>query len=423
MPRFSASHYADYYDVIVPSDIEFRRGAVHPKRLEQLVFDLAATCNMGCSYCFADRGRYGAQDSVAPALLRPDIADQIIDKVLNNCSSVGHIKFFGGEPLLNYKTIKRICERLDEAVKHGRLDCMPTFNIVTNGTLFSKEIAKILRKYSIAMVVSIDGPKLVHDAQRKLLTGSGTFDRIVANVERYANEQCNLCLLEAVYSPLHVEHDYSLVSLYKYLENTFGEAFDFIALHPLDQETLNWMPDTGAKKKYISEMRIGARELYEYMILRDVQSKTNKELFSVLNDLRTGLRGENLCGIGYEAITVKSDGSVYSCYVFTGDEKFRYGSILSDDFWDQYSEGESSKIMDVASRFENEACKSCDVQRTCTHCLSGMDATKGLSPKLPDINCEFNIGKVEGFFSALEVLRRNGQFDGLCDALTVGYQH
>ena len=417
MPSFSQRRFRDYYEKMVPNRIDFCQGTVEPRHLGQLVFDLAATCNMGCTYCFADRGRYGVRNTDEVTFLQPDIADRIIDKTLRNCSSISHLKFFGGEPLLNHVAIQRICERIRDAVNRGKLDSMPSFNVVTNGTVFSPAIAKTLREYSIEMVVSIDGPKNIHDAQRKFTNGSGTYDRIVTNIHRFAQAQCKLGMLEAVYSPMHIELGYSLVSLYKHLVDAFGEVFDYITLHPMTQPTLDELPDTQAKSRYVAEMRTDTRQLYEYMILQDFQSATKAEFRNILGGLMSESRGENLCGTGYDAITVKPDGSVYSCYVFTGEQEYLYGNILADGFWEQFRKGGSPDVMEAASRFRNEACNSCDIQRTCTHCLSGMDANEGLSHQLPDVNCEFNIGQLEGFFGALEIVRRQGRFEELCTTL------
>src|SRR4051794_1091510 len=111
MPAFSATQYGDWFRVFVPEDIRFVRPKTQTGRISKLVFDLASTCNMGCSYCFADRGQYGNHEASGPKLLTTSTAIAVVEKVLENCSHVGHVKFFGGEPLLAIDAIAATCER------------------------------------------------------------------------------------------------------------------------------------------------------------------------------------------------------------------------------------------------------------------------------------------------------------------------
>ena len=418
MPQFSTRQYRDWFKTIEPGKVDFVRAKVASGRLGKLVFDVASTCNMGCSYCFADRGRYGTKGSGAPKLLTVEMASAIITKVLENCEELGHIKFFGGEPLLAADAIAVVCRLTTEAAHQGRLNRVPGFNIITNGTVFSENIAGTLRQYSVRMTISIDGPKEIHDGQRRFANGRGTFDRIFENIKRFSDAGCRLGVLEAVFTPRHITSGLSMLSLYKTLVASFSGAFELIVVHPLDQPTINHLPNGEAKEQYIREMRNQTRELYRYLLSADAQTSERFRIRQMLKMLTSTIRDENLCGVGYDVITVKPDASVYSCYVFSEDTEFKYGNLLSDDFWKKYSDGSSVAVMNVGSRFKHDACAQCEIQKVCTHCLSGMASDLGLSQQLPDINCEFNIGQIEGFFEALQELRRADAFDNFCAAIT-----
>jgi uncharacterized protein len=420
MPAFSRPEYRDWLGAITPREIEFINSKPGSRQITKLVFDLASTCNMGCSYCFADRGRYGVTKSSGPKLLTTELAADIIEKVLKNCDHLGHIKFFGGEPLLAFDAIREICERTKAAAHQKLLTRAPTFNIITNGTVYSAAIAKTLAEHSVRMTVSVDGPKTIHDAQRTFSNGKGTFDRIAKNIKKFHEAGCQLGVLEAVFTPLHCELGVSMVGLYKSLMDSFEDIFEMIVVHPLDQPTLDHMPNSEFKTKYISEMQGQTKELYNFLMLHDTGTLQRARFLQMLKMLTNTVRDENLCGVGSDIITVKADGSVYSCYVFSEMEAYRYGSILTDEFWKKYSDGSSSTVMQVGSRFKHEACKACDVQKVCTHCLSGMSSETGLAAQLPDINCHFNLGQIEGFFDALQDLRTEDRFDLICSSLGIG---
>ena len=56
-------------------------------------------------------------------------------------------------------------------------------SFVSNGTLLTKEIAKILQNKGVLFGVSLDGNKYVHDLHRKNIKGEKTYDSIITNIE------------------------------------------------------------------------------------------------------------------------------------------------------------------------------------------------------------------------------------------------
>ena len=57
------------------------------------------------------------------------------------------------------------------------------FGITTNGYLINNEMISFLKKHKFSIVISFDGPKHIHDKNRRLMsTGLGTYDRVYANM-------------------------------------------------------------------------------------------------------------------------------------------------------------------------------------------------------------------------------------------------
>lgn len=415
MPHFARPDYQQAFNEIASPEVVFTKAKPDARRLSKIVFDLAATCNMGCTYCFADQGRYGEHVSEKPRLLSVEMARSIMESVFQRCSDIGHIKFFGGEPLLAVDAIAEVCRLTESASQDGRIRRKPTFNIVTNGTVYSKKISSILSDNKIRMTISVDGPKEIHDAQRQLLSGKGTFDQIKNNIRKFQEDGCRLGVLESVYTPKHLSLGFSMVDIYEFLDSEFGDFFDLIVIHPFDQPSLDLVQDSAAKRQYILEMQEQTRALYKELSIR-----SNSRIASMLKSISSPTRDENLCGVGYDIITVKPDSSVYSCYVFSEQKDHSYGSILSPEFWQRYSSGELSAVMDDASRFKHTACQACDIQKACTHCLSGMSSASGMDAILPDVNCFFNIGQIEGLLEAISEVKSVGRLDKLLQELRAG---
>jgi uncharacterized protein len=55
-------------------------------------------------------------------------------------------------------------------------------NFQTNGVLINQVWADFFRDNEITVGLSIDGPKILHDAHRRTRTGRGTFDRVIRGV-------------------------------------------------------------------------------------------------------------------------------------------------------------------------------------------------------------------------------------------------
>ncbi|MDW9364321.1 radical SAM protein [Sinorhizobium meliloti] len=418
MPAFSRPEYKLWYNAFRPEQVKFARAAAENTRVAKLVFDLASTCNMGCSYCFADRGRYGARDTHAARVLSPEMAAAIVSKVLQQVNEVGHIKFFGGEPLLAIDAIGVVCSTTFAAADEGLLRRKPSFNVITNGTLFTNKAATVLRDYSIRMTISMDGPEAIHDAQRTFTNGRGTYKRICENILKFSEFGCKLGVLEAVFTPKHLEFGYSMLDLFKALEDKFSQFFEIIVVHPLDQPTLDALPSSDEKNMYTESMKEQAATLYEYIMRGSLTTEKSSRLQYMLKSLTSAQHDENLCGVGFDTITIKPDGAVYACYVFSNNGDFRYGNILDDAFWVAFKSGGIGKAMASGSRFRHEACNECDIQSTCTHCLSGMTSSSGMNSQLPDVNCDFNIGQIEGFLSMIAQEHDSGRFDQLCQLMT-----
>jgi uncharacterized protein len=121
-------------------------------RRSRLSFWLHLTdrCNLRCSYCYVSKG------SQAMSVETLDAFFALLEK---ECDQNGpeeiHLKFAGGEPLLEFSLLTQIVERAQALGErtHTRM----IFSIITNGTVVKPEICRYLSEQGIKISVSLDG--------------------------------------------------------------------------------------------------------------------------------------------------------------------------------------------------------------------------------------------------------------------------
>ncbi|MCP4182937.1 MAG: radical SAM protein [Hyphomicrobiales bacterium] len=118
----------------------------------------ATGCNLRCTYCY---------ESHRGTVMTDSTADEVIAYVKRHAGDLGDldIAWFGGEPLLAKKSIRRISSALiklseEKQFRYGAI-------IVTNGTLLNVETVDLLVEAKIRSVqITLDGPPAVHNARR-----------------------------------------------------------------------------------------------------------------------------------------------------------------------------------------------------------------------------------------------------------------
>lgn len=141
---------------------------------EQLILQVTQKCNLSCYYCpYADITENKLQRNHSNVSMNFDIAKRAVDDFFAHSyeSERITISFYGGEPLIAFSLIKEIVKYASELFVGKDL----LFNITTNGTLITSEIADFLVAHKIRVMFSIDGPKKIHDIDRKRIDGTGSF--------------------------------------------------------------------------------------------------------------------------------------------------------------------------------------------------------------------------------------------------------
>src|SRR5690606_6078591 len=126
------------------------------------VFVVTLRCNETCVYCHASRAD---MDAVHTDMSK-ETADKALDLVFASTSPGITIEFQGGEPLVNFEVVKHVIERAKE--KNVTAGKVVEFTMVSNLALMDEDKLSFLLDHKVQICTSIDGPKDLHDKQRKL---------------------------------------------------------------------------------------------------------------------------------------------------------------------------------------------------------------------------------------------------------------
>ncbi len=142
-----------------------------------VVVQTTAFCNIDCSYCYLpDRNN------------KHVIAVETVERLFSEIFASGWasreltVVWHAGEPLVAPLAFYREAFAVIERLRPTQLVVKHSFQ--TNGTLIDDAWCAFFREWNAGVGVSIDGPRELHDRNRKTRSGAGTFDRTIAGIRR-----------------------------------------------------------------------------------------------------------------------------------------------------------------------------------------------------------------------------------------------
>lgn len=183
------------------------------RKLNQIILEVTQKCNLRCKYCIYGDENSKFRDFSETKDMPLDIAIKSINNIINRVDDEFYVTFYGGEPLINFKLIKKVVEY----VLSLKLNTKLYFSMTTNLTLMNKEIAEfIANTENFSVVCSIDGDKITHDEYRVDINDNGSFDKTMRGLEILYGELKNkgkedLILLSTVITPPYDENKLSRI--------------------------------------------------------------------------------------------------------------------------------------------------------------------------------------------------------------------
>lgn len=349
----------------------------------QIILNITDSCNMRCKYCIYS-GSYEGRRKHSSKNMSWHTARNAIN-LLARCSKDSDemliLGFYGGEPLLRFDFICRCVEYAN--LLFG--DHPHSFAITTNGTLLTETIIDYLVANKFVITISIDGPKEIHDKNRRFINDSGTFEDVSKNLEKL-RIRCgddyfrDFVSLSAVLTP---PYDFLLL-------NDFFTKFHTSLRLSTQEYRSDLYPDTGTHQARGWENL--AKTMKDYCLNRNEKDDFRLEGLNMPYDLfgralkkihnrpfdqpiGDSQRVLGLCQPGKARAFVSSDGNIYICEKVDGNKNALIGTVENGINADSIL-----KIVENVSQLDFSQCNDCWVMRFCNvcfaHILSGNPAEK-----------------------------------------------
>jgi uncharacterized protein len=377
-------------------------------------------CNLGCSYCI-----YGGQYDQHEKLTQVGMPWETMRNAMtflkehSRKSESIRVDFFGGEPLINFPTIKRGVEFL-KAI-NGNDGPNVTITITSNGTILNREILEFLIEHKVFIQFSIDGGAEVHDKNRRYkVSGKGSFSTILSNLKRiyerdreyfrvhtrikgvvttatteddsrdfYDDPLIKIIISEGHFAHVNEEPHYNLAE-----DGDYFARLEQLKAHLLEMNNLE-------NERDITK-RLNPRQAALYhLTFGDFFAKQALGQSRFLNtDSVPFSKG---CLTGYQEGAVSSNGDISICLKSAKGENFVIGNV-NEGHW--YYE----KMKDLNTAFHRDwpGCKACYLQKFCDLCYEKLDGEDGSFYAGRSNYCEFNRARFRFIFDVmLRVCERN----------------
>ena len=317
---------------------------------KSLVLNVANDCNLGCSYCFASQGDYGAPRQ----MMDEPTAQRSIDFLLQNSADSESVTvvFFGGEPLMNLPLIRRIVEYANDAgAKVGkRVD----FSITTNATYLTPAVIQFLSDSAIGVAVSIDGPKKYHDLRRTYKSGLGSYDMIHPRVlDLLRNHKTRRVAARAT-----LTHGVTAVEeCFWHLKDMGFHEVGFAPVTSSDRD------DYALSGEELWEVMAAFRRLSTLYVEQAAKDEYLgfSNLSNLLSELHAGIVKTYPCGAGLGLLGVGAKGDLYLCHRFLESPEHRLGSV-----YEGVNRERQLEFLENAHLSRKAPCQRCWVRYICS---------------------------------------------------------
>ncbi|WP_369685050.1 TIGR04083 family peptide-modifying radical SAM enzyme [Anaerolinea thermophila] len=261
-------------------------------------------CPASCQYCF---GPHQTGEIMSRQALE-STARWIAEEKANALE----ITFHGGEPLTAGTKFYRTALPL---LRQSAPDKNIRFNLQSNLWLLNETLLEIFAEHQVSIGTSLDGPELINDAQR----GKGYFRRTMRGIEKARQKGLAVgCIV--TFTRQSARHWEEILAFF------IREGLN-ISIHPA-QPMLNGtpfqQPDWALPPQAYGDLLVQILHYY----LQNLSKLRIETLDAIARSIARGKGG--ICTFGDclgGYLAVGPDGSVYPCQRFTGNPRFRLGSI------------------------------------------------------------------------------------------------
>ncbi len=290
-------------------------------RISKVTFLLSAKCNLSCKGC------YHSFYDFKSGHMTSEFADSVLSGLFPYLKKRGIrsllISFLGYEPLLNFETMRQVCDRAAAMSEEYGIDT--TFKIFTNAFTLNEDVYDWIVKNGprLSFKVSLDGVREDNDQRRVDRAGKGTFDRVVGNLKRIiaTGAECDV-----------------LTTLSKINFANIERFVDEMAAIGIRNITANIFCGQSPEERRIE---LSEEERFEAIKRMDLATEKHGIEFDgewkfAVVQMITG--AHFTCPAGMRQMVFCADGAIHPCQRFAGTE-LTFG-VFGDDFWEKLGEGQ-----------------------------------------------------------------------------------
>lgn len=386
------------------------------RKLNMITLQVTQQCNLRCEYCVYSGGyqnRTHSQQSMDFDTAKRSIDFYIEHSVDSEFISIG---FYGGEPLIEFELIKK-CILYAESLSEGK---KLIFTMTTNGTLLKEEIVQFLEEHEVGIRISLDGPKEVHDKNRKFaFNNCGTFDKVTENVNMIKDKFPEYFKKLTFSTVLDQKNDLSCISRFFTDYNTVKDVSVFTGeiVNNYAKNSVDTTEDFQCKMGYEHfKVLLSKVTSFDDKHISKIVAHDYENLEKVYKNLkptdrlpeRTHPGGP--CIPGAQRLFINAVGDMFPCERVSESSKVtKIGSISKG-----FDLGKVRVLLNIGALSEDK-CKNCWAFRSCTLCCASADAGDELSGEKKTSRCRSVCDEVEYNLKDICVLKENNFDFGIDD--------
>jgi uncharacterized protein len=295
-------------------------------------------CNFNCYYCF--------EKNHEKLYMNAETENHIINyiKQIVGLEELS-VYWFGGEPLLAFKVIKRLSKKIKEIPIKYRA------TIITNGyNLDTISFDEFLYLQISDIQITIDGTREIHDARRQHKEYGKSFDKIVSNIKLITEQAKGRDEQLSISVRVNIDND-NMINYHELREFLYSEI-KYSNFHI----SFGWIRFT--KDRKIESFCVNRADILSFC-------EENKE-FKEVHDLFYPRNEIFECFVrNYWGIVVGPDGSVYKCWEELGESQYKLGTINDLAF---LSSKRQLEYLYLSDQFTNKSCSICNILPICKAC-------------------------------------------------------
>lgn len=323
--------------------------------VNMLIKPASSACNLRCKYCFYNA--IATNRKIADTgILKDEMLEMLVIEALSYADGYCSFAFQGGEPTLAGISFFR--KLIEFQKKYNSKNVLINNAIQTNGYIIDDEWAKFLADNNFLVGISLDGPKEIHDLNRKNPQDEGSFSKVMEAISCFNrhNVQYNILSVVTGLTARKIEKVYNF-----YKKNGFRYLQFIPCLEPLENER-------GSSDFFLSADRY-AKFLCHLFDLWLADFKMGKYIsiryFDNLVHMILGRPPEacNMNGTCSIQLVVEGDGGVYPCDFYVYD-KWRIGTIGKDSIAEIVSSEKAVRFIEESAVLP-EKCLKCEYVALC----------------------------------------------------------